>query len=166
MTSDVTPKTDMAVHKSISVRASAERAFRAFTDEIDAWWPRGHHVGKTEVKKGFIEGRVGGRCYTEHIDGSIAEWGRVTTWEPPRRFVMAWLIDANWNCDPDISKASEVEVRFTPQPDGTTRVDLEHRHFERMGESGNNMRIAVGSPKGWGGLLALYAAYVETGEGQ
>jgi hypothetical protein len=35
-----------------------------------------------------------------------------------------------------------------------------------MGESGNNMRMMVGSPRGWSGLLTLYADYVEKGEGQ
>ena len=93
--------------------------------------------------------------------------GKVLIWEPPGRFVMAWLINGNWKCDPDLSKASEVEVRFTRQPDGTTRVDLEHRNFERMGESGMNMRMVVDSaPSGWGGLLQLYAAYVQKGEGE
>jgi uncharacterized protein YndB with AHSA1/START domain len=68
--------------------------------------------------------------------------------------------------EPDPSRASEVEIRFTPQPDGTTRVDLEHRNFARMGESGTNMRMMVDTPTGWSGLLRLYAGYVEKGEAQ
>jgi uncharacterized protein YndB with AHSA1/START domain len=163
----MTERTDTAVRKSISVRAGVERAFQAFTEGIDDWWPRSHHVGNAPAKKGFIEGHAGGRCYTEHTDGSETDWGKVLIWEPPARFVMAWLINGNWKCDPDLSKASEVEVRFTRQPDGTTRVDLEHRNFERMGESGMNMRMVVDSaPGGWGGLLQLYAAYVQKGEGE
>ena len=162
----MTTHTDTAVRKSISVRAGADRAFQAFTAGIDDWWPREHHIGNAPMRKGFIEGRVGGRCYTEHTDGSESDWGRVLIWEPPQRFVMAWLINAQWQCDPDLSRTSEVEVRFTQQPDGTTRVDLEHRNFERMGESGSNMRMMVDSTGGWGGLLILYAGYVEKGEGQ
>ena len=140
--------------------------FRRLPLGIDGWWPREHHIGNAPARKGTIEGRVGGRCYTEHVDGTESDWGRVLIWEPPQRFVMAWLINAQWQCDPDLSRTSEVEVRFTQQPDGTTRVDLEHRNFERMGESGNNMRMMVGSPRGWSGLLTLYADYVEKGEGQ
>lgn len=162
----MTPHTDTAVRKSISVRAGVERAFQAFTAGLDGWWPRDHHIGSAPMRKGAIEGRVGGRCYTEHVDGTESDWGRVLIWEPPQRFVMAWLINANWKHDADLSKTTEVEVRFTPQPDGTTRVDLEHRNFERMGESGNNMRMMVDSPSGWNGLLSLYAECVEKGEGQ
>lgn len=163
----MTELTDTAVRKSISVRAGVERAFQAFTEGFDDWWPRGHHVGNAPAKRASIEGRTGGRCYTEHTDGSETDWGRVLVWEPPERFVMAWLINGNWKCEPDPSKASEVEVRFTRQPDGTTRVDLEHRGFERMGEGGTNMRMVVDSSAGgWGGLLPLYAAYVQKGDGQ
>jgi uncharacterized protein YndB with AHSA1/START domain len=153
--------TETAVRKTISVRAGVERAFQAFTGGIDDWWPRTHHIGKAPMKRGIIEPRAGGRCYTEHDDGSETDWGRVLTWDPPQRFVMAWLINANWQCEPDPAKTSEVEVRFTPQADGTTRVDLEHRNFERMGEGGTNMRIGVDGPGGWSELLRLYAESVD-----
>jgi uncharacterized protein YndB with AHSA1/START domain len=140
------------------VKASPERAFRIFTEDMDSWWPRTHHIGKVPMKAVRVEGRPGGRCYTEQTDGSECDWGRITVWEPPHRFVMAWLINAEWQYQPDASKASEVEVRFTPQADGGTRVDLEHRGFERMGASGSNMRMMVGSAGGWGTLLELFAA--------
>lgn len=162
----MTAQTDTSVRKSISVRAGAERAFRAFTADIDSWWPRGHHIGTGTPKKGYIQGHLGGRCYTEYTDGSESDWGRVTVWEPPHRLVLAWLIDADWHYNPDLSRTSEVEIRFTAQPDGTTRVDLEHRNFERMGEGGSNMRMAVDAPGGWNGILQLYADYIEKGEPQ
>jgi hypothetical protein len=133
---------------------------------MDSWWPREHHIGTAPMKRTVMEQRVGGRCYTEHADGSESDWGQVLVWEPPRRFIMAWLINANWKYDPDLSKASEVEVRFTEQSDGTTRVDLEHRNFERMGEGGTNMRMMVDAPGGWGGLLERYAGYIEKGDAQ
>jgi uncharacterized protein YndB with AHSA1/START domain len=152
---------DTSVRRTVSVRASAERAFHVFIEEFDSWWPRTHHIGKVAMKKGIIEGRLHGRCYTEQVDGSECDWGKILAWDPPHRFVMAWLIDPAWQFQPDAAKASEVEVRFTPQADGTTRVDLEHRHFERLGEGANNMRMAVGSEGGWGGILALFARRVE-----
>jgi len=62
--------TDVPVRKSVSVKASAEHAFRVFTDDIDSWWPRTHHIGKAPMKKVVIEGAAGGRCYSEQTDGA------------------------------------------------------------------------------------------------
>lgn len=148
--------------KSITVKASVERAFQVFTEGADTWWPRSHHIGKSPMKKLIIEGRVGGRCYSEQVDGTDCPWGQVLEWEPPRRFVMAWQITHEWGYEPDLAKSSEVEVRFTPEPGGSTRVDLEHRYFERHGAGGATMRMSVDNPDmGWLGLLHLYAKRAE-----
>jgi hypothetical protein len=74
---------------------------------------------------------------------------------------MAWKITAQWQYERDLAKSSEVEVRFTPLADGSTRVDLEHRHFERLGAGWETMRTMVDSAGGWGGLLQLFAAESE-----
>lgn len=152
---------EVPVRKSITVNASPERAFEVFTDDFDSWWPRSHHIGNSPMKKTIIEGKKGGRCYAEQEDGTDSEWGSVLAWEPPRRFVIAWLISGNWQFEPDASKASEVEVRFTPEGAGRTRVDLEHRHFERMTSGGAEMRAGVGAAEGgWGKLLEAFAERV------
>jgi hypothetical protein len=152
------------VRKSVRVRANTARAFKVFTEGIDTWWPRTHHIGKSPMAKCIIEGRVGGRCYSEQEDGTECPWGEVTVWEPPTRFVMAWLISSEWGFEPDASKCSEVEVTFTPQRDDSTLVELEHRHFERMGAPGAKMREGVNSEGGWGGLLVLFQAKVDEQE--
>jgi uncharacterized protein YndB with AHSA1/START domain len=146
------------VQKTINVHASPERAFEVFTEGIDSWWPRTHHIGKSPMTKCVIEGWESGRCYSAQEDGADCVWGHVLVWEPPDRFVMAWQITHEWGYEPDLAKASEVEVRFTAIGAGQTRVDLEHRYFERMGPGGDSMRNAVGSPGGWGTLLQLFAA--------
>lgn len=146
------------VRKSVTVRTSAEHAFTVFTDGFDTWWPRTHHVGESPLAAAVIEGKIGGRCYGRSVDGTECPWGRVTVWEPPRRFAFAWMLDGAWKYNPDIARASEVEVTFTPLADGSTRVDLEHRHFDRHGESGAQVRTGVDSPNGWGDLLRLYAS--------
>jgi uncharacterized protein YndB with AHSA1/START domain len=79
-------------------------------------------------------------------------------WEPPHRFVMAWQMSGDFSYEPDLAKSSEVEVRFTPEAGGMTRVDLEHRYFERHGPSGAMARMAVDSPNGWTGVLQLFVA--------
>jgi uncharacterized protein YndB with AHSA1/START domain len=154
------------VRRSVTVNASPERAFRVFTQGIDTWWPRTHHIGKSPMRRVIVEGRVGGRCYSEQVDNTECDWGSVLVWDPPRRFVMAWQITQTWQYQPDVNKSSEVEVTFTPEADGSTRVDLEHRGFERMGPGGNVMRTNVNEAGGWSLILQLFTSHVGPGEGQ
>ena len=160
MTTTADQTIDAPVRKSITVHASPARAFHVFTQEFDTWWPRTHHIGKAPMKKAIIEGVVGGRCYTEQTDGTDSEWGTVLVWDPPHRVVLAWQIDGHWQYEPDLAKASEVDVRFTPEANGSTRVDLEHRYLSRHGADAEAIRTAIDSPNGWGGLLQLFAARV------
>ncbi len=145
------------VRKSVKVAATPERAFEVFTAGFDRWWPRGHSIGDSPLKTAVIEPRQGGRWYGLLENGTEAEWGDVLVWDPPRRLVMAWRIGADWAYHPDL--LTEVEVAFTCEGD-LTRVDLEHRHLERMGEGAAGARATFDSENGWGGLLALYAGRV------
>ncbi len=104
-------------------------AFEVFTADFDSWWPRTHHIGTSPMTKAIIEERVGGRCYSQQEDGTDCPWGQVLAWEPPHRLVIAWQITAQWGFEPDLSRASEVEVRFIDAGGGQTRVELEHRNF-------------------------------------
>ena len=161
MTTTVIDATDVPVRKTITVKASADRAFKVFTEGFDTWWPRSHHIGKGVLEKAVIETRLGGRCYGREADGTECPWGTVLVWEPPHRFVIAWQITHEWGYEPDLAKSSEVEVRFTPEAGGATRVDLEHRCFSRMGPGGATMRVGVDSPNGWGTLLQMFAETIE-----
>ena len=166
MTAVMDSTTDVPVRKSVTVNANAEDAFRIFTEDFDSWWPRSHHIGKSPMKRAIVECRQGGRCYTVQEDGSDCDWGTVLAWEPPARLVIAWQITHQWGYEPELAKSSEVEVRFTPQGTQTTRIDLEHRYFNRHGPGAAAMRTAVGSANGWGDLLTLFVARIErSGEG-
>jgi uncharacterized protein YndB with AHSA1/START domain len=151
--------TPAPVRKMVTVRASPETAFRVFTEGFDRWWPRSHHTGREEVKTAIIEPRVGGRWYETCVDGSECDWGDVLAWDPPRRLLLAWRLNAQWEYDPDL--LTEVEVNFVPLGDGQTRVDFEHRGFERMGAAGEQARAGVDSPAGWGAILAEFKAVAE-----
>jgi DNA-binding transcriptional ArsR family regulator len=150
-----------AVLKSVVVKASVERAFQVFTEDFDSWWPRTHHIGNSRMKRAVIECRAGGRCYSEQEDGPDCPWGTVLIWEPPVSLVLAWQVTKDWKYEPELDRSSEVEVRFTAEGDGTTtRVDLEHRRFERHGDV-EPMRTMVASPGGWSGTLQLYRERAE-----
>ena len=161
MTVTDTDRTVDTVRKTITVQTSPERAFHVFTAEYDSWWPRSHHIGKSPMKRAIIEARAGGRCYTEQEDGTDCDWGSVLVWDPPHRLVIAWQIDGKWQFEPDLAKSSEVEVRFTAEPGGRTRVDLEHRHLDRHGVDAAAIRTSIDSPNGWGGLLQMFVDRVE-----
>ena len=153
----ITTETATTVHKSVTVKTDIEHAFKVFTDGFDTWWPRGHHIGKKPMQRAVIEPRVGGRCFGREADGVECQWGTVVAWEPPRRLAIAWHIAPNFQVvDLDPSKSSEVEIRFTPEPDGMTRVDLDHRHLERHGADFEKLRTSVSGPGGWGGLLQMF----------
>jgi len=147
----------MTVNRTVTVRADVNHAFKVFTDGFDTWWPRAHHIGKKPLQKAVIEGRTGGRCFGREADGTECQWGTVTTWDPPNRLVIAWQIAPSWqDFEPDLSKASEVDIRFTAEAGGLTRVDLEHRHFERHGKGFERISGGVAGPGGWGGLLQMF----------
>jgi uncharacterized protein YndB with AHSA1/START domain len=144
------------VRKSVVVEANPEQAFAVFTAGIDRWWPRTHGIGATPVKESILEPFVGGRWYARHEDGAEVVVGHVLVWQPAERLVVTWEISADWKPDPRPAFTSEVEVRFTAEAGGRTRVDLEHRNFERLGAAGGEkMRKDVDG--GWPTLLDLFA---------
>jgi hypothetical protein len=108
-----------SVHASIDVAFDPITAFKIYTEEIDAWWQRGRknfYDWKRAIGMRFEPG-VGGR-YLEIYDdatGDALEIGRITLWEPGRRFVYRSSLDD-----------TEVDVRFEPIPGGT-KVVLEQR---------------------------------------
>ncbi len=144
------------VHKDILVQAPAGRAFEIFTAEIDRWWPKTHGIGEARLRRSVIEPFVGGRWFSICEDESEVTIGHMLAWEPGRLLAFTWEISAQWKPDPRRSAASEVEIRFQPQG-GATRVEVEHRNFERMGLPGGEI-MRAGVEEGWPGLLQLYAA--------
>jgi uncharacterized protein YndB with AHSA1/START domain len=143
------------VRKTVIVDATPGKAFEVFTACINRWWPKTHGIGAAPLKESIIEPFVGGRWYTTHEDGSQAVVGHVLVWQPGERLVVTWEVSAEWKPDPRPEFTSEVEVRFSPETALRTRVELEHRNFERMGAAGETMRNNV--DRGWPALLELFA---------
>jgi len=141
------------VRRSVEVGCSVAEAFHLFTDEIDTWWPLAtHSVGEADAEACYFEGREGGRIYETHRDGSVHLWGTVTAWEPPARVVFTW------HPGRDASTAQEVELRFSDR-DGRTRVELEHRGWEVLGDRAAPTRDAYET--GWVGVLDRFVAVSE-----
>src|SRR5574339_566040 len=89
------------VRKTVTVETSQADAFDVFTNGIDRWWPKEHHVGKTPVVKEAMEPRQGGRWYSVHEDGGEVNNGHFLVWDPPRRLVVSWEINGKWQPEPN-----------------------------------------------------------------
>ena len=146
------------IRKELTVNAPAERAFRVFTANIAAWWPKEHHIGKAELKGVYIEPKKGGRWYEEGVDGKQCEWGHVIAFDPPKRLVLAWQLNMKFEYDPKL--ITEVEVLFQVESPTRTRVVFEHRNLERFGEGASETRKAMDA--GWAGILQGWAKLAES----
>jgi len=145
----------ISVKKHVVVETNQQRAFRTFTDGIDRWWPREHHIGKSPLDRVVLEPRPGGRWYAVCQDGSEVDTGKVLVWEPPDRLVLAWQITAQWQYDPAFS--TELEVRFVAEGPRRTRVELEHRQLERYGAEAEKLRALFDADDAWARHLAALA---------
>ena len=146
------------VRREIVIEASQAHAFRVFTENLGTWWPLAtHHIGAKDAETAIVEPRAGGRWYEQATDGTQCQWGRVLVWDPPGRLVLAWQIGGDFKFDSSVE--SEVEIRFVSLSPTRTRVELEHRNFERMGEGAEKARGAVDSPGGWTAIMKIFADF-------
>ena len=137
-----------AVRKTVTVNCVVEEAFRVFTTDATSWWPvDSHSIHGSNVREIVFEEREGGEIYEVSADGEKGHWATVLSWEPPNRLVLAWNILER---DP---VATELEVHFVPEGE-RTRVELEHRGWERLAEGPSSKRNDYAA--GWGKVLADY----------
>lgn len=153
---------EAVVRKNLWVRASVERAFSVFVEQMETWWPATHHIGKEPFALIVVEPRVGGRWYERSASGMDCEWGTVLRWDPPHAVTFSWHLGPghdgpDWVFDADMTKASEVEIRFSDSGDGMTLVELEHSKLERRGEGYQQLRALFDGPGAWEGILSEFA---------
>lgn len=140
------------VLRTVTVAVDPDAAFVAFTERIGAWWPLPTHgmFGDTAGGVAF----EGGRLVERATDGTAATWGEVVVWDRPRRLVFTW----HPGRDPE--EHSVVEIRFVGDESGT-RVELEHRGWERFGREWMARRRRYVGPGAWGAVLEHYVDVVE-----
>jgi uncharacterized protein YndB with AHSA1/START domain len=148
---------ETSIKTDVVVDAPIEHAFRVFSERFDQIKPREHNMLQVDIAESVLEPRSGGRLYDRGIDGSECQWGRVLAYEPPARIVFTWDISPHWQIETDLNRASEVEVRFSEETPGRTRVTLEHRHLDRHGDGWQGLREGVAGDQGWPLYLTRYA---------
>jgi uncharacterized protein YndB with AHSA1/START domain len=146
-----------AIRKTIDVKVPVDRAFAVFASRIGEWWHNDHSLAEGKKQADVvIEPHAGGRWYELADDGSEYEWGKVLSYEPPHRLVLAWQLTREFDYDPSFE--TTVEVRFEETVEGT-RVHFEHRDLERMGEGA--IETFESMDGGWGMLLDLFRQAAE-----
>jgi hypothetical protein len=138
---------------SFDVACSAEHAFATWTERIGSWWPADHTVSQQRGLHVVVEPRIGGRIYERTRSGEEHEWGEVTAWEPPAR--LGYL----WHLRRDRDQATEVEIRFVALAVAATRVEIQHRGWERLGDAAEDWRER--NRVGWQTLLPHFSAAAE-----
>ena len=140
---------------SFDITCSPEHAFKVWTSRISAWWPADHTVSGQSDLDIVLEGGIGGRIYERTAEGVEHDWGEVTVWEPPSRLAYQWHLRQNR------ADATEVEIRFLTRGAAATRVEIEHRGWERLGAGGEEWRAQ--NRGGWDALLPHFRAAIEEG---
>ena len=138
-----------ALKLDVVVDVPRERAFADFVQQFDKIKPREYNLLTVDIEETVFEPRVGGHVYDRGVDGSECRWARVLEFEPPERFVISWDISTSWQLETDLSRTSEVEVRFVEVGPEQTRVELEHRNLERHGAGWQGYREGLAAEGGW-----------------
>ncbi|MDN5743735.1 MAG: SRPBCC domain-containing protein [Nocardioidaceae bacterium] len=116
---------------AVRVAVPVERAFTAFTDQIDQWWRPNELFEFTPGRSGTMVFEPGaeGRLLERYEDGTEFVVGQVRVWDPPHRVVLGWRT-AGFTDDQD----TELHVRFDEVPGATpqTRVTVEHFGWDRI----------------------------------
>jgi Activator of Hsp90 ATPase homolog 1-like protein len=135
---------------SFQIDCPPTHAFEVWTTRMAAWWPKGHTTSGDPGAVVTLEPRLGGRIFERTGDGTEIDWGQVTSWEPPARLGYLWHIGR------DRSQATDVELHFVDNGDGTTRLDIVHAGWERLGAAGVGFRQA--NTAGWEALVPSFQA--------
>ena len=148
MTATPLPGTN-TLRKSAHVPQTTDEAFRIFVDDIAAWWPlASHSVGRDRATAVVFEHGLDGRIVETYGDGDTTVWGTVTAWDPPNR------VRFSWHPGTPEDEATEVEVTFTGDGAGGTRVELTHSGWGNRPD-GTDTRSSYDT--GWDLVFGAYA---------
>ena len=151
-----------AITRSLSVPIPVTEAFDAFVD-LDRWWPRQYTWSGDRLVRIEIEPHVDGLCHEVGPFGFRCDWGRVLVLERPSRLIFTWQIGPHREPVPNPARSSDVEVCFSEESPTSTRVEFEHRGFERHGEEADAYRQALDGPHGWSYILERFRAAADGG---
>jgi uncharacterized protein YndB with AHSA1/START domain len=131
-------------------------AFRTWTARASTWWPGDHSVSSERGLQVVFEERVGGRVFERTPSGVEHDWGRVTAWDPPSRLAYTWHL----RVAPE--DATDVEIRFIGAGDRRTRIEIEHRGWDRLNDRALPRR--EDNRLGWMSVFPHFVGAIERGD--
>jgi uncharacterized protein YndB with AHSA1/START domain len=140
------------LRKSILIQCEVQTAFEVWTAQLDSWWPKSHSISGNRETQVFMEKRVGGRLYERTPDGMEFDWGHIKVWDPPRHLAYSWHLGSS------LERPSQVDIFFIPQERNQTRVNVEHRGPEYIGQLW--FQNVKGYDNAWDGVLAAFISTV------
>jgi uncharacterized protein YndB with AHSA1/START domain len=138
---------------SFVIACAPDHAFDVWTTRFTQWWPSGHSASGDPDTAVTLEPGVGGRIYERTSDGVVIVWGEVTAWDPPHRLGYLWHIGR------DRSDATDVELMFVDAGHGSTRLEIVHSGWDRLGDRGAEWRRA--NRTGWQSMVPAFCAAAE-----
>jgi uncharacterized protein YndB with AHSA1/START domain len=164
----------MNVAAAVTVPVDPDRAFAAFVDRIGSWWPEEIHVQHADTCDVLVEAHVGGRWLERTDAGAELDWGEVLAYDPPERLIVTWQLAPKPGWDPEADEdpgmhhdrdlRTELEVTFVFVSGEGTRVALEHRKLESLGDGPGPDAIRAmlaGGDVGWQYIIDHYARFTE-----
>lgn len=142
---------------SVTIAAQAGCAFDLFARQTGRWWPEGRRPESGADRQILFEPQVNGRCYEVRGEDRHEQWGKVLVYIPPRTLIIEWRLGADFAAE--ASSATELEIYFLSNRDGSTRVTIIHAGLERLEIKGEEMRDALS--RRWSGILLAYRDYAE-----
>lgn len=136
------------IRLSTRVRRGIEETFELFALSMTAWWPFDRFSFAVDrALEVHLEPFEGGRFYERYRDGQEHQIGEVLRWDPPSGITFTWK-HADW------AAPTEIDVRLIAEGTTSTRVELEHRSWDRLGAVGVQIRDQYLS--GWPTVLACF----------
>ncbi|MFT7060531.1 MAG: hypothetical protein ACJASV_003053 [Pseudorhodobacter sp.] len=129
------------VLKVLEVPCSPDAAFRVFTENFSAWWPKDKHsvsaMGGASAQSVMLEPHEGGAVAEIAADGTRHSWGTVKTFDPPATLTLLWHIGR------PATDATLMDTTF----EANAKVTLKHHDWGKLGEAATAMR--EGYNNGW-----------------
>lgn len=166
--------TDTSIVAEVTVDVPAERAFEVFTWGIaDYWLDRMTLAGNigiaNETTKPILELSTDGRLYERtQLESDYGpygvefEWARVVAFQRPQFIHISWRVngDHTFNFDPE--RAAQVHITFVPTNENQTRVKVDARDFDKLGDNWEAAHYVQSSEEfGWPAQLESFKKNVE-----